>query len=59
MILYKNFPGKKSPTIVINAWEQKMFTTRDKRPLIIKTPLAIFYMKMHRRKVLFMKTCKT
>ena len=47
--LCKNVPGK-SPIIVENAWEQKKFTTLEKMPLILKTPRAIFNMKIHRRK---------
>ena len=27
MILYKNVPGKNIPLIVVNEWEQRMFTT--------------------------------
>ena len=39
-----------------NAWEQKMFTTKQKKGLDIKkTPVGIFNMQMHRRKVRFMK----
>ena len=49
IVLYKNVPGK-SPIIVENAWEQKKFTTLEKMPLILKTPRAIFNMKIHRRK---------
>ena len=32
-----------------NAWEQRMllFTTMEKMSLVLKTPLAIFYMRMH------------
>ena len=45
--------------MVENAWEQKMFTTMEKRPLNLNTPLAIFNEMMHKRKVLFMKTSKT
>jgi len=33
---------QKSLITVENAWEQKMFTTMEKRPMILKTPLAIF-----------------
>ena len=50
MILYK-----KSPLIVEIEWEQKMFTTMEKRDLILKTPRAIFNMQMQRRKVRFIK----
>ena len=36
-----------------------IFTNHGKKGLMLKTSLAIFYMKMHKRKVLLMKTSKT
>jgi len=51
MILYKNVPGKNSPLIVENEWEQSMFTTMEKKlDMILKTLLATFNMQMHRKK---------
>ena len=41
-----------------NAWEQRLFTT-IKRGLILKSPMAMLKIQMHRRKVLFMKTFQT
>ena len=59
MILYKNVPGK-SPLIVENLDRNKgCLQTWTKRGLILKTPLPKFNMKMHRRKIHFMKTSKT
>ena len=49
MILYKNI-------LVENAWEQRMFTTMQKKgQLILKTPMALFKVQMH-KKVFFMKS---
>ena len=45
---------QKSPFLVENAWEHRMFTTMEKMDLILKTPLAKFNMQMHRRKRLRM-----
>ena len=53
--LYKKVPGKKSHFTVKNAWKQRMFTTMEKNDFILKTPVSIFIMQMHRRKVLFIK----
>ena len=50
---------QKKHLFVENAWEQRMFTTMEKKVLDIKTPLAILDMQMHIRKVLFMKTSQT
>ena len=58
MILNKNVP-EKSPLIVEKAWEQRISTTMQKSDLISKTPLTVFNMQMHRRKVLFRKTSQT
>ena len=56
---YTKKSPEKSPLIVEKAWEQRMFITMEKGGLILKTPLAILNMQMHKRKVLFMKTSQT
>ena len=42
LFLKEKRPRKTSPILVENAWEQRMFTTMQKKgQLILKTPLAI------------------
>ena len=64
LLFWDFFPGlffwcqydfiQKSPLIVENAWEQRMFSTMGKKGLILKTLIATFNMQMHHgRKVLF------
>ena len=51
-------PRKK--VLVENAWEQRMFTTLQKKgQLVLKIPLDIFNMQMLREKVLFIKASQT
>ena len=48
-----SMPVKKSYHIGKCMKTIRMFTAMEKKDLILKTPLAIFNMQMHRRKVFF------
>ena len=51
---FKKSTWKKSPFLVENAWEQRMFTTMEKQGLDIKNAPGYIHLQVLRRKVLFM-----